>query len=291
MTEKDTLQRFLFENAPVRGEFVHLEESLQTIMEQHQYPLVIRQVLAEMLVAASLLSASIKFNGRLSVQFQGQDRLKLLLVQCNHEFKLRGLAQWTGEFTQEELLAQLKKGVITITIDPETGVSRYQGVVAWEGNSFAESIEGYFKNSEQLPTRIWIAVDEKKAAGLLIQAMPTETADHPDWEHLSHLSATITPPELLTVDNKTLIHRLYNQEDVRLFESVAISFGCTCTVERSENALLLLGQEEVEEELHDKQTITVKCEFCSREYVFDRVDIAKIFKPGNKPASSSNQIH
>jgi len=261
MNNKDILQRFLFENAPVRGEIVRLEESYQTIMQQHQYPPVIQQILGEMLVAVGLLIASIKFKGRITVQFQGKNKMKLLLAQCNHQLHLRGLADWQGELTQDELMADLKQGTLAITMDPEVdGGQRYQGIVAWQGHSLAHSLEDYFKRSEQVATRLWIAVNEKCAAGLLIQFMPHKSGQD-EWEHIEHLTATITSDELLNLDNTTLLHRLYAEEDVRLFSPKSVMFQCNCSLERSENALRLLGEEEVEQELQAKQAIVVKCEF------------------------------
>ncbi|EKD71689.1 MAG: HSP33-like protein chaperonin, partial [uncultured bacterium] len=173
--------------------------------------------------------------------------------------------------------------------------NRYQGMVTWQGDSLAQSIEGYFKQSEQVPTRLWIAVNAKHAAGLFIQSMPREsarlgkTSANEHWEHISHLSATITAHELLMLDNMTLLRRLYAEEDVRLFTPKSVKFGCTCSLERGENALRLLGREEVEQELHAKQKIVVTCEFCSKEFVFDRVDVERIFKQ-DKP-DSSHQVH
>lgn len=283
MNNKDILQRFIFENAPVRGELVRLDESFQTIMQQHKYPAPLRNLLGETLVIANLLSAIIKFEGRLTVQFhgKGEGKLKLLLAQCNDEFHFRGLAQWKDTPDDSELIEALKHGTLNIMIDPlSSGKHRYQGIVDWQGNSLAESIEGYFQKSEQLPTRLWIAVNETKAVGLLLQIMPRETADqhHADWEHIVKLTETIKPEELLQLDNATILHRLYHQEEVRVFAPIGVDFRCTCSLAKSENALLLLGQEEAEKELHEKQKIVVTCEFCSKEYVFDRVDVANIFK-------------
>ena len=140
-----------------------------------------------------------------------------------------------------------------------------------------------------------MAVDETRAAGLLIQAMPRESARlskesaRDDWEHISHLSATITAKELLSLDNVTLLQRLYAKEDVRLFKAQPVAFQCSCSLSRSENALRLLGRKEVDEELHNKQKIVVTCEFCSQEFIFDRVDVERIFKQ-DKP-NSSHQVH
>lgn len=297
MNDKDILQRFIFENASVRGEIVRLEESFKTIMQQHQYPPIIQRILGEMLVVASLLSASIKFKGRVTVQFQGKGSLKLLLAQSTHELHIRGLAQWQGELDQAELMKQLKAGVLAVMMDPEASSGqRYQGIVSWRGDSLAQSIEGYFSQSEQVPTRLWLAVDDKRAAGFLLQVMPRESArtgkvveGQHDWEHVCHLASTITANELLHLDNPTLLHRLYVEDDIRLFNPASVAFRCTCSLARSENALRLLSPEEVAEELAEKQKIVVTCEFCNSEYVFDRVDVARIFKHGNPGAST--QVH
>ena len=291
MNNKDNLQKFIFENASVRGELVRIDQGFQQIMQQHNYPPAIRQLLGEALVAANLLSSIIKFEGRLTVQFQGKGKLKLLLAQCNHELQFRGLAQWTGEPDLAELTDALQNGTLAIMIDPiSTGKQRYQGIVSWQGDSLARSIEGYFKDSEQLPTRLWIEVSESSAVGLLLQILPKDASANQtdDWEHITQLTDTLKPEELLHLDNATLLHRLYHQEKVRVFDPAPVEFRCTCSAEKSENALLLLGKEEVDEELRDKQQILVTCEFCNRQFTFDRVDIAKIFIRGN---DASTQVH
>lgn len=297
MNNNDILQRFIFENISVRGEIIRLNETYKTIIQQHQYPPIIQQLLGEMLVSAGLLSASIKFKGRITVQFQGKNKIRLLLAQSNHELEVRGLAQCTGDLTFDELITDLKQGTLAITMDPESeGRQQYQGIVAWQGNSLAESLEGYFNQSEQVPTRLWFAVNDTCAAGLLIQVMPRESTrlgkaleGQDDWEHLQHLTATITADELLNLDNETLLHRLYAQDDLRLFTPRPVAFKCKCSIARSEQALGLLSVEEIEEELREKQILTVTCEFCNTAFQFDRVDMARIFKQG-KP-DSSTQIH
>ena len=294
MNDKDILQRFIFEDASIRGEIVRLEDSYQEIIQQHPYPPLIQTLLGEMLVVANLLSASIKFKGRVTVQFQGKGSLKLVLAQSTHELKLRGLAQYQGTLSEDDLKQQLQKGLLAITMDPEVGSGhRYQGVVAWQGDSLAHSIEGYFIHSEQVPTRLWLAVDQHRAAGFLLQVMPRESTRRGEgqnnWEHVCHLTDTITTKELLQLDITTLLKRLYVEEDVRLFAPSPVHFSCTCSNKRSENALLMLGKEEVEEELNEKQQVVVTCEFCNKEFVFDRVDIARIFKEAD--SGSSTQLH
>jgi molecular chaperone Hsp33 len=290
MNDKDLLQRFIFEKSPVRGELVHLNQSLATILGQHDYPPHIQKYLSQALVAAALLVATIKFHGRLTVQFRGKGKLKMLLAQCNQDFHLRGLAEWDPNLTADELPAAFEQGVLAIMMDPAIeGGRRYQGIVEWKGKSLIESIENYFQQSEQLPTRIWMAVDETSAAGLLLQVMPKEAPeiyDH-DWQHLTILANTITEPELLILNNDTILKRLFSTEDIRIFDPMPVIFRCHCSVERSENAISLLSQEEIEDELKNHKNITVTCEFCNQEYVFDRVDIAKIFQKGNKSPGST----
>jgi molecular chaperone Hsp33 len=295
MKNQDKLQRFLFEDVFVRGEIAHLNTSYETILDQHDYPPIIRKIVGEALVLVSLLTGMIKFNGRLSLQFQGKTGLKLLLAQSNQQLQLRALAHWEGELDEEQLREDLKKGVLAIIMDPDNTTQRYQGTVSFRGNSLAESMEGYFRDSEQLPTRIWLAVGKHKAAGLLLQTLPHPGNELPQevqaaWQHLTILTDTVKPEELLNLDTETLLHRLYVEEDIRIYEPMTITFKCTCSLERGQNAILLLGREEAEEELREKQVIVVKCDFCNKEYIFDRVDVENIFRQGGLPPSST-QIH
>jgi len=281
MNNKDILQRFLFESLPIRGELVHLNESYQTIIHQHDYPGPIKKLLGEALVVVSLLNSIIKYKGRITLQFQSKDKLKLLLAQCTEAFHLRGLVQCDEDISPSEIQTALQTGTLAIIIDPDIeGGKRYQGIVAWQGETLADSIEAYFRISEQLSTRLWIAIDDYTAAGLLLQEMPKETLDQDDWARINYLTETITPQELLYLENEQLLKRLYS-DPLRLFQGLEVIFRCTCSLERSKNAIRLLGQYEAEQELMLKQNIVVTCEFCNREYIFDKVDVAVIFKSEN----------
>jgi len=286
----DQIQRFIFEKKQVRGEIVRLSTSYQSIVMQHAYPLAVSNLLGNVLVVATLLSAIIKFQGRLTVQFQGKNDLKLVLAQCNNRFEIRGLVQWLKkDASEQDLLAALKEGVLAIIISPDATTTPYQGIVEWKGDSIAESVEGYFQNSEQLATRLWIAVNETNAVGLLLQLLPETQPEHEnDWEHIVCLTDTLKKEEMLSLDNEALLYKLYSQEEVRLFDAEAVSFKCTCSLARSENAVLMLGEKEANEELQNKQNIVVTCEFCNKEYIFDRLDVANIFQDNN---SSGQQIH
>lgn len=303
MSTKDTLQRFIFANMPIRGEFIHLQTSYETIINQHQYPPAIRQLLGEALCVAGLLSAIIKFEGRLTVQFRGQGKLKLLLAQCDNHFNLRGLAKWDGELAYEDLMAAFNDGVLTIILDAHPGEnkagSRYQGIVAWRGNSFVESIEGYFKDSEQLATRLWLCVSETAATGFLIQVVPASDKNlpslekgesDPNWDHVIHLTSQLECDEMINMDYQDLLNRLYPDDEIRIFPAANVQFACTCSRKRSADAIQLLGREEAEAELADKSHISVTCDFCNKEYIFDRAEVEKIFADKNNPPSNTH-IH
>lgn len=295
MTNNDLLHRFVFENLPIRGEMVQLHDTFQTIVDQHPYPESVRRLLGEALCVASLLSAIIKFDGRLSVQFRGKGKLKLLLAQSDNQGHLRALAKWDGEASYNELLDSFQDGVLAITLDSTKCAHQYQGIVPWRGGSLAESIEAYFKDSEQLTTKIWLSVSDAHAAGYLLQILPAsqQSAQVMDeqmirmyWERILETMNALTDELLLSTPCASLLTQLYPNELIRLFAATPVMFQCTCSQKRSEDAILVLGQEEVEEELKNKNSIIVTCDFCNKEYIFDRVDIAKLFKDHDSPSSS-----
>jgi molecular chaperone Hsp33 len=296
MPIQDTLQRFIFEQVPIRGEFIRLEESFQTIVNQHTYPPVLHQLLGEALCVAGLLSAIIKFSGRLTVQFRGKGKLKLLLAQCDDHLCLRGLAKWDGEMSSADLKEALNDGVLAIMIDAGMNNSSYQGIVSWQGGSLADSIEGYFRHSEQLATKIWLEVNQTTATGLLLQVIPASgenniSGEHgqlnPHWERITQSTHSLSHMDMLSMDCQSLLKILYPEELIRLFSAAPVAFGCTCSRKRSANAIAMLGEQEAEDELKDKQNIVVTCDFCNKEYIFDRVDVAEIFKNKDIPPADT----
>ncbi len=296
MVKQDLLQRFIFDKAPVRGEFIRLEASYQTIVKQHVYPKPIRQLLGEALSVAGLLSAIIKFNGRLTVQFRGKGKLKMLLAQCDNQFNLRGLVKWDDALsTYEDLMESFNEGILGIMLDAGLK-NRYQGVVAWSGNSLTESIEGYFRHSEQLATKLWLNVNDKVASGLLLQVVPAEKKAIEDEQNaaltylgqMTELALERDPNLLINASGEDLLRKLYPDEELRLFPSIPVAFKCTCSRKRSEDAIRLLGPDEAEEELKNKNSLVVTCDFCNEEYVFDRNDVEKIFSSQDEPPSTTH---
>jgi molecular chaperone Hsp33 len=275
----DSLQRFLFEHTPLRGELVHLDATWQEVLTRHDYPPAVRARLGEMMASCLLLSATLKFNGTVTMQVQGEGAINLLVVEATSRRTVRGMAQWQGEVVAGDLHAQFGAGRLTITIDPGTGGERYQGIVALEGDGLADAIDTYLDRSEQLPTRMWLAADENSAAGMLLQKLPGTDADDDAWNRVQALGATLSAGELLALPAQEIIHRLFHEEEVRLFDTEPVSFHCSCSRERVAGMLHSLGQDEVMDILRSEGAIEVTCEFCNKRYRFDAVDAAQLFAP------------
>lgn len=285
---KDTLQRFLFENLAVRGELVHLDATWQAVLERHDYPAVVQNVLGELMAAVSLLLATLKFKGTLIAQIQGDGPVSLMVVEGRSDKTLRATAtlkEGADGFSEDSLSELFGDARLVITLEPEKG-ERYQGIVALTGNNLADALTDYLMRSEQLDTGIWLASDTKQAAGLLVQKLPeTEKtksnvivlADVDGWNRILQLSSTIKREELLLLDADEIIHRLYHEEDIRLFEKENIAFRCHCSRDRVARMLLSLGAKEVKNMIDELTNIEVACEFCNHQYRFDAVDVEQIF--------------
>jgi molecular chaperone Hsp33 len=282
----DSLQRFMFENAPVRGELVHLESSWRSVLDRHDYPEVLRNLMGELSAAAVLLAATLKLQGSLVLQIQGKGPIKLLVVECSGagDLHLRATAKWSGELVQGSVSDLVGEGLFVITLDPKDGKQVYQGIVELEGKSVAEMLENYMARSEQLETRLWLAADEHCAAGMLLQKLPDQP-DQPDrheqdadtWQRAALLADTLKPEELLHESAQTLIHRLYHEDDMRLFDAQPVAFQCSCSRHSVGRMLKMLGRDEVHAILEERGDIEVFCEFCNQRYEFDRIDAELMF--------------
>ena len=289
MPDPDTLQRFLFEDNAVRGELVHRDATYRAIRDNHDYPPPVRALLGETLAASALLSGSIKAHDSLIVQVQASGPVQLVVAQCTSQRSLRGLARWTGAVEPGGLQTLCGTGTLAITIDPGRGQERYQGLVALSGESVAQAIETYFEQSEQLPTRLWLACDGERAAGLLVQSLPGQRADPDAWNRIQLLAATVRPGELLDSSLDELRRTLFPEEDVRVFDPQRTTYPCTCARETIGTVLASLGRAELEEALDELGELTVTCEFCNRRYVFDRVDVEAVLAGEGTPAGSSTR--
>lgn len=277
---QDQIQRFLFDDTDVRGVLAGLEASYAQVLARDAYPARVQALLGEMLAAVSLLSATLKFEGRLGLQARGDGPLRLLMAECNHQRDLRAIARWEGELDPAgDLPALLGAGQLVITIEPDRG-RRYQGVVALDRPRLGDCLESYFERSEQLATRILLAADGTRAAGMLLQALPVERTDEryrENWDRIGHLGSTLSAEELLTLDSDTLLYRLYHEEQVRLFDPEPLRFGCDCSRDRSLRALKSVGRAELESLLDERGAVEMDCQFCGEHYRYDRADIGQLF--------------
>ncbi len=304
----DTLQKFLFEHTAVRGEFVELRDTWQQAQARQNYPAAVQNLLGEMMAAAALLSANLKFNGSLVMQIHGDGPVKLLVVECDAELRMRATAKLReGALIAEqanlhELVHAHGQGRFVITLDPKEklpGQQAYQGIVPLNGESIASVIENYMLRSEQLDTLIWLAADQHVARGMLLQKLPDHggtiqaasnaETQQVDWEHLQVLGNTLKRDELLSADIATLQRRLFWEQDLRVFEPLTPSFYCSCSRDKVANMLTMLGQDEIAAALSERETIEIQCDFCGKDYRFDAVDCASLFLDQTNTAQSGNQ--
>lgn len=292
MIQHDQLHRYLFENVAVRGELVTVSETLEQVLANHNYPQPVKNVLAELLVATSLLTATLKFAGDITVQLQGDGPMSLAVINGNNNQQLRGVARVQGDIPEDaDLKTLVGNGYLVITIAPEEG-ERYQGVVGLEGDTLAACLEDYFLRSEQLPTRLIIRTGEHEgkmaAGGILLQVMPAQNAQAEDFEHLATLTDTIKGEELFSLPANDVLWRLYHEEEVTVYEPQAVEFKCTCSRERCAGALKTLPDEEVDSILADDGEIDMHCDYCGSHYVFNAMDIAEI---RNNASPADPQVH
>ncbi len=294
----DTLLKFLFDNAPVRGEIVRLQASWRQIVENHRFPAPVVTLLGEMTAAAALLAANIKFNGALVLQIQGNGPVRLLVVEVQPQMRLRATAKLresatiAADATLQQLTNADGAGRCAITLDPadrRPGQQPYQGVVPLAGDTIAQVLENYLRQSEQLDSRLWLAADESIAAGVLLQKLPPDggspAPDEDAWDRVGALTATLTRDELLALAPADLAHRLYWQERLEHFAPVTPRFECTCSRERSGRMLVSLGHEEVDSILAERGAVEITCDFCNARYAFDAVDIGQLFATGKMQAA------
>jgi molecular chaperone Hsp33 len=331
MHDRDCLHRFMFEQYPIRGHLVHLDAAWRALIEHREYPEAIRDTLGEAAAASLLLAATIKFEGVLSLQLQGDGPMHLLLAQCTSGLGVRGLARYTegaiggagaGASAGRGLGAGASAGTglgagagvgssagqigdligagnLTVTLETDDGSQRYQGIVPITGRRLAESLQVYFENSEQLPTRLWLHADASGASGMLLQKLPVADASRgahaadaaavdDAWRRVQLIGETLTPGELRTLGDAEILRRLFNEDDVRLYEPTPVYFRCRCSRERVGGMLQSLGETETLSVLAERGEVEVRCDFCNRAYVFDAVDVAQLFNPDVADAGGSS---
>jgi len=301
----DRLLKFLFRGAPVRGELVRMDESWGAMTAHHDYPAPVRRLLGEMVAAAALLASNIKFSGTLIMQLHGDGPVKLLVVECQSDLAMRATAKLGEDAIGDdvplrELVNRNGRGRFAITLDPRDpapGQQPYQGIVPLEGDTMADVLQYYMRQSEQLDTRLVLAADADVAAGLLLQKLPEQggiagsVVDEDAWNRATTLAATLRREELLALEPEEIAHRLYSQERLDPQATLAPRFVCNCSRERIGRMLVSLGRAEVDSIIEELQTVTVTCDFCGRQYVFDAIDVAQLFASGRTETADESQRH
>jgi molecular chaperone Hsp33 len=288
----DRLLKFAFKAAPVRGGLVRLDDAWRQMVELHDFPAVVTQLLGEMVAAATLLATNIKFNGALVMQLHGDGPVQLMVVECLPDLAIRATAKVSadtiaGDAPMHDLVNRGGRGRFVITLDPKDpvpGQQPYQGIVALDGDSMAEVLQAYMRHSEQLETGLWLAADANTAAGLLLQRLPNPAASDTDadaWNRAQMLAQTLKPEELLQLAPDDVLRRLFWQETLEHYPAQRPYFACTCSRERIGKMLVSLGRAEVDSILAEQGSVTVTCDFCSRQYTFDAVDALQLFTRGD----------
>jgi molecular chaperone Hsp33 len=295
MSDTDRVRRFVLEQHPIRGHSVRLARAWLDLREHQQYPPAVQQLLGEAVGAVVLLAATLKFDGTLTLQLQGKGLVNLLVAQCTHDFKVRAMARHDPIGGEAGFRSLTGDGQIIVTVEATDRASSYQGVVPIEGNSLAESLEAYFVQSEQLPTRVMLAATPGVVSGMLVQRLPGEggkqavdpAALEAAWMKADHAMAALNRTELLEDDTESRLVKMFGADEVRLFGGQEVKFECRCSRERVANLLRSLGAEEVRSVIAEQGACTVTCEFCQKPYKFDAIDVEQLFNDSAPRGSNS----
>jgi len=277
----DQLQRWMFEYINARCVHVRLDAVRREAVGHLDCPAPVEQLLAEAMLVVGLLSSGIKFKGRISLQLQSSSGLKLLLADCTDDGGLRCVARMEegAELPEdvESIWSELSRnGILTLTLEPSGQGERWQGIVPLEGDTLAEAIENYFIRSEQLATRVRLAVDDEHASALMIQRMPGPSDDDDGWNRLEQLLGTLSEDELLQLPGSSVVTRLFHEEDRRQFPERPLRFHCPCSRQRVAEVLGSLGQDELDRMIAEGETVNVQCEFCGTSYDFDTIELMQL---------------
>lgn len=312
-TPRDEVRRFIVENRPVRGHWVRLEGAWRELRAHRDYPQPVRELLGQAVAASVLLAATLKFRGQLTLQLQGNGAVSLLVAQCTHDYRLRAVARFdpaavsalssigppegAGKASGEVFRRLVgSEGRFAVTVEADERNTRYQGIVPLSGDSLAGSLEAYFARSEQLPTRVLLAADGERGAGVLVQKLPEDASTDDSqmretWEQAERGIERLSTEDLLQCPVEELLGRGFAAQDMRLFRGAPVQFECRCSHGRVTSLLRALGAEEVRDVLREQGSVTVTCEFCHRPYRFDEADVAALFEDGLEPGGNPSTIH
>ena len=289
MSQFNVLNRYLFTDAHARGELVQLSSSFKSIIKNHNYPTGVEKLLGELLSATCLLTATLKFEGDITVQLQGDGPVGYMSVSGNNKQQMRGIAKMAEETSAETLQTLIGKGTMIITIRPSVGEA-YQGVVALDKDTLADCLAHYFEVSEQIPTKIWLFTDTEQqlTAGALVQLLPdgdgsieNKEQQQSDFEHLCQLTNTIKSEEVFSLEAEALLYRLYHQEKVNIFEPQKVSYVCGCSADKCLSAISQIEPSEIKAILAEQGKISMTCDYCITTYDFDELSLKSFISKVN----------
>lgn len=266
---------FVFESLPVRGEIIHLSRTWRRMLGDHDYNPIVRDTLGEAAAATGLIAQSLKFDGSVTLQIQGSGELRMLVMQCTDDLELRGMASPAPDITAQSFDELVQDAHCAITID--SGERPYQGIVEVNRESFSASLENYFSRSAQVPSHVALLSDDELCGGILLQKMPGQAIDPDDWRRLGLLAKTLSKDDFTRDSALDLIGKLFNEDDVRVYQGKPVIFKCRCSQKRAEDVLRMLGAEEINAALDEQGPLEVTCEYCGRMRRFDAVDASRLF--------------
>ncbi|MDP6435623.1 MAG: Hsp33 family molecular chaperone HslO [Gammaproteobacteria bacterium] len=276
MDTADSLRRFVFEKEEIRGSIVRLDKTWQQLAAADNYPPKVRPMLGEALAATALLGRNLKFDGNLTLQIQGGVHVRLLVLQCDNDLRMRGLAQF-GDDLPDSFTELVDGSSLCVTVETTSHESkRYQSIVPLSEVSLAESLGHYYRQSVQLPTFFMLAADEQRAAGLMLQVMPERKGGSGRWKRLVADLEGLDVSRISQLDESVLLSAMFPEDDIRLFNSEPVCFHCDCSEERIEAMLQLLGADELDELLNSQNPVEICCEFCNAKYLFPGERIQRI---------------
>lgn len=290
----DAVTPFLIASRNVRGAWVEIESGVADMLGHRAYAPAVRALVGESCAAVSLLAAQSSFEGRLSLQFQnGAGPVKLLVAQADSQLQVRGMAKAEAA-AEGSFDALMQGGLFGLALEATKGDS-YQALVETRGDSLAAVLENYFRQSEQLPTRLCFAGATDALRGVLIQRLPPgakgrdAAEDEEHWDHISALFSTLKPEELAATAPQELLPRLFPAEEIRVFEPQPVQLACRCSHASISTMLVSLGREELESLLAERGVVEVTCEFCGRSYRYTPADMKELFAAVEARAKGSTK--
>ena len=286
---EDKLHRFIFENTDIRGNYVKLSHTIKEATEHQALPQNLHTALGELMVASSLLAATLKLDGSLTLQIQTNGPLKLLIAECNGNFGMRGTVKWNGSIESVAPIDLIKEGHFIITLIQKNAKTPYQGIVPMEGNSISELLENYMFRSEQIQTQLWIHSKNDIFHGLLIQKLPfnssVEELNHDEmksvWERIIESAKQFFHSAHFELEASEILQNVFYSETIRLYDPTSLSFACSCSKKSVENMLRLIGKEECKSIIEEQTSITIHCDFCNKCYQYSEDEVGFVFNESN----------